>query len=105
MQTEFKDTQEAANKWWAYQDAKMRNIKNKSRYSAQVHLQVDRMIVALGELYAGKIYEAYNPKRVSVKIDKPLVKDSRWLKMLEADWAKEGITKTQTPTGLLYRII
>jgi hypothetical protein len=105
MQTQFKETNEAPNKFWAAQDARMRNIKNKSLYPARIHLRVDRMIIALGELYAGKIYEAYNPKRVSVKIDKPVVKDSRWLKMLEADWAKEGITKTQTPQGLLYRII
>jgi hypothetical protein len=105
MKTQFKDTNEATNKWWAFQDAKMRNIKNKSHYSAQVHLRVERMMVVLGELYWGKIYEAYNPKRVSVKIDKPYVKDARWLKELEADWAEEGITKTQTSTGLLYRII
>ena len=105
MKTQFKDTNEAPNKWWAFQDAKMRNIKNKSLYDSKVHLRVDRMIVALGELYSGRVYEAYNPKRVSVKVDKPVVKDARWLRALEADWAKEGITKTQTSTGLLYRII
>lgn len=105
MQTQFKDTNEAPNKFWAAQDARMRNIKNKSHWSADVQLRVERMKVALSELYMGRIYEAYNVNRVSVKIDKPVVKDSRWLRELEADWAKEGITKTQTPQGLLYRII
>ena len=105
MKTFVKDTNEAPNKWWAFQDAKMRNIKNKSHYDAKVHLRVDRMKVILGELYLGKVYEAYNPKRVSVKVDKPVVKNAGWLRALEADWALEGITKTQTSTGLLYRII
>ena len=104
MQVQYKETNEAPVKWWAYQDARMRNIKNKSHWSADVQLRVERMKVALGELYQGKIYEAYNVKRVSIKIDKPVVKDARWLRALEADWAKEGITKTQTPQGLLYRV-
>ena len=60
--------------------------------------------MALGELYAGKIYEAYNPKRVSIKVDKPIVRDLKQLRSMEAYWAEQGITKTQTSTGLLYRI-
>lgn len=104
MQVQYKETNEAPVKWWAAQDARMRNIKNKSHWSADVQLRVERMKVALGELYLGKIYEAYNVKRVSIKIDKPVVKDARWLRALEADWAREGITKTQTPQGLLYRV-
>jgi len=104
MDTEFKNTQAAPVKWWAAQDARMRNIANKSRWSAEVQLKVERMKMALDSLYAGKIYEAYGKTRVAIKIDKPVIRDSKWLKMLEADWAKQGVTKTITPQGLLYQI-
>lgn len=104
MLTEQKNTQAAPCAWWAAQDARMKSIANKSKWPATVHLQVDRMKIALGELYSGKIYEAYNPKRVSIKIDKPFVKDLKQLREMEAYWAEQGVTKTQTSTGLLYRI-
>lgn len=104
MQTVFKDTQEAPVKWWAAQDARMRNIANKSLWSAAIQLKVERMKMALGEVYAGRIYEAYGKRRVAIKIDRPQIKDRRWLSLLEADWTEQGITKTQTPQGLLYQI-
>ena len=104
MQIVFKDTKEANVKWWAAQDARMRNIANKSLWSAAVQLKVTRMMAALDTLYAGRIYEAYGKKRVAIKIDNPQVKDRKWLKILEADWAKEGVTKTLTPQGILYQI-
>lgn len=104
MITDQKTTLKAPCAWWAAQDARMKSIANKSRWSASVQLQVDRMMVALGELYAGKIYEAYNVKRVSIKIDKPVVKNLKQLREMEAYWAEQGVTKTQTSTGLLYRI-
>lgn len=104
MQTKFKDTQEAPVKWWAAQDARMRNIKNKSHWSTEIQLRVERMKAALDSLYAGKIYEAYGKKGVSIKVDNPRVKDREWLKILEQDWSAQGVTKTQTPQGLLYRV-
>lgn len=104
MKTTDKETRTAPCAWWAAQDARMKSIANKSKWPADVHLQVERMKMALGELYSGKIYEAYNPKRVSIKIDKPWVKDLKQLREMEAYWAEQGVTKTQTSTGLLYRI-
>lgn len=104
MQTVFKETKEANVKWWAAQDARMRNLTNKSLWSADTQLKVERMKAALDTLYAGRIYEAYGKRRVAIKIDRPQVKDSKWLKILEADWANEGITKTLTPQGLLYQL-
>ena len=104
MKTTDKETRTAPCAWWAAQDARMKSIANKSKWPATVHLQVERMKMALGELYSGKIYEAYNPKRVSIKIDKPWVKDLKQLRSMEAYWAEQGVTKTQTSTGLLYRV-
>jgi hypothetical protein len=104
MQTDFRDTQPAAIKWWAAQDARVRNYTNKTQWSASVQLQVDRMKTALSALYSGKIYEAYGRRQVSIKIDNPVVLDAHWLFLLESDWAAQGVTKTQTPQGILYRV-
>lgn len=104
MITVEKDTRRAPNAWWAAQDARMRNIAAKSRYTAQTHLQVERMMMVLDYCYGGRIFEAYRPKSVSVKIDQPTVKNPEMLREIEADWAQRGITKTVTPQGILYRL-
>ena len=104
MQTTFKDTNEVPVKWWAFQDAKMRNIKNKSHWGDSVKLKVEQMKMVLDCLYAGSIYEAYGKKSVSIKIDKPRVKDRSDLALMEAEWARQGITKTETAQGILYRV-
>ncbi len=104
MKTIEKETRSAPCAWWAAQDARMKSYANKSHWSQEVHLKVDRMKVALGQLYAGKIYEAYNPKRVSIKIDQPIVKDRQWLKLMEEEWERRGVTKTITSKGILYRV-
>jgi hypothetical protein len=104
MLTEQKNTQAAPCAWWAAQDARMRSIANKSHWGPSVQLQVERMKMALGELYAGKIYDAYNKKRVSIKVDRPFVRDLKQLRSMEAYWAEQGVTKTITPQGVLYRV-
>jgi hypothetical protein len=104
MKTQVKDTQEAGVKWWAAQDARMRNIANKSRWSPQVQLKVEAMKAVLDYIYAGRIYEAYRVRGVAIKIDRPTVRDRAMLRDAEAQWAAEGITKTLTPQGVLYQV-
>lgn len=104
MKTVDKETRTAPCAWWAAQDARMKSIANKSKWPSDMHLRVERMKIAMGELYAGKIYEAYCPKRVSIKVDKPFIRDLKQLRSMEAYWAEQGVTKTQTSTGLLYRL-
>ena len=104
MQTVYKETQEAQVKWWAARDAQMRNTVNKTQWSTEIQQQVQRMLSVLDMLYSGKIYEAYGRKQVSIKIHNPQVRDAKWLRILEADWSAQGITKTQTPQGILYKV-
>ena len=104
MLTVDKNTSEAPNKWWAAHDARMRNIANKSRWDAGVQRRVSAMLMALDTIYYGRIYEAYGVRRVAIKIDSPQVRDRKWLRIMEADWAAEGITKTITPRGILYQV-
>ena len=99
------DTQEAPTKWWAAQDARMRNLANKSHYAESTHIRVERMVLALGLCYAARgIHEAFGKRGVSVKVDRPtFVRDRGNLALLEADWAEQGVVKKVSPQGVIYR--
>lgn len=105
MKAQFKDTPESNVKWWAAHDARMRNIANKSKWDSRIQIKVEAMKAILEYIYAGKIYESYNAKSVSIKIDQPTVKDKNLLRQAENNWDAEGIVKTVTPQGVLYRIV
>jgi hypothetical protein len=104
MQQNQINTEEAPNKWWAAQDARMRNIANKSHFPQVIQLQVERMKLVLDIVYTGVIYEAYGKKGVSILIDTPVVCDRVCLSELEAEWADKGWTKKVSPQGVIYRL-
>lgn len=104
MKQNFLDTREAPVKWFAAQDAHMRNSVNKTIWPDSVHQRVQRMLSVLDMLYAGNIYEAYGRRRASIKIDRPTVRDRRWLNLMEQEWAEQGVVKTVTPQGILYKV-
>jgi hypothetical protein len=99
------DTQEAPNKWWAAQDARMRNIVNMSRYSDAEKVRAERMKLALELAYFAKsVYIAFGKKGISVKVDGAEVRDRKNLKLLEAEWTTAGIVKKISPQGVIYRL-
>ena len=104
MKSQQLHTEEAPNKWWAAQDARQRNINNKSHYSASVQKQVELMKLALGEVFRGKVYEAYGKKGVSIKVDGAYCANKTTLAWLEEAWTEQGITKKVTPQGVIYRL-
>ena len=99
------DTQEAPTKWWAAQDARMKNLVNKSHYSERTHIRVERMIQALGLCYNAKgIHEAFGKTGVSIKVDCPTaIKDRKNLRLLEQDWEAAGVNKKTSAQGIIYR--
>ena len=99
------DTQEAPTKWWAAQDARMRNLANKSHYSEKTHVRTERMIMALSLLYHARgIHEAYGKTGISIKVDRPsLIRDKQNLKLLEQDWEAAGVVKKVSAQGIIYR--
>jgi hypothetical protein len=99
------DTNEAPTKWWAAQDARMRNLVNKSHYSQQTHIRAERMVMALGLCYNARgIHEAFGKQGVSIKVDKPTsIKDRKNLRLLEQDWEQQGVIKKVSPQGIIYR--
>lgn len=105
MKTTFKDTSEAPNKWWAARDAQMRNAANKTRWSPGQQLKAQRMTVVLESVYSGRVYTVYGKRKLSVKVDKPVVVDRKNLREMETYWTQQGITKTLTPQGIMYQIV
>ena len=99
------DTLEAPTKWWAAQDARMRNIANKSHYPESVHIRVERMRHALDLCYRAEgIHEAFGKTGVSVKVDRPrFIRDRESLALLEQDWADLGVVKKVSAQGVIYR--
>jgi hypothetical protein len=104
MQTVRKDTKEATVKWWAFKDAEQRSKRNKTLWDRAVQLKVERMVVAMGEVYKGSIYEDFGKTTCGVKISKAMVRDRALLKQYEADLAAEGIVKHLTSTGVAYKV-
>jgi len=99
------DTQEAPNKWWAAQDARMRNIVNMSQYSESDKIRAERMKLALELVYSAKsVYIAFGKKGISLKVDNAEVRDRKNLKLLETDWTTAGVVKKISPQGVIYRI-
>lgn len=105
MLTRDLDTQAAPTAWWAAQDARMRNIVNKSHYAESVHIRVERMVLALGLCYRAQgIHEAFGKRGVSIKVDRPsFLRDRKNLQLLEQDWAEQGVTKKVSAQGIIYR--
>ena len=105
MQTVYLNTEEAPNKSWAAQDARMRNLANKSHYSYKIQTQVERMKMVLSLLYTARgIYEAYGKRGVSIKLDQARVVDRKNLELIEIEWADLGVTKRVSEQGVIYRL-
>lgn len=104
MKAQELNTQEAPNKWWAARDAAMRNYANSTHYTEQQKIAAERMKWALELVYwASGIHIAYGKKGISIKVDKPAVKDRKELRLLEAGWELAGIVKKISPQGIIYR--
>jgi hypothetical protein len=89
--------------WAAAQNARMRNIVNSSHYTAAERIRAERMSMALSLVYnAQNIYINYRKTKIAVKVDGARVRDPVLLRELEADWAVQGVRKTQSPQGVIY---
>jgi hypothetical protein len=99
------NVEEAPNKFWASRDARMRNIAGASHYTETQKIQAERMKLGLELCYTAKgIYINYRDKFIAVKVAGARVKDRVELVVLEAEYAKLGVTKAETPQGTIYRI-
>jgi hypothetical protein len=104
MQVTNLKTEEAKDKAFAWQDARMRNIANKSTYPQLVQIRAERMKMVLTLVYTAKnFYTAYGKTGISIKVDGAVVTDATALEKIEADWALQGVTKKVSAQGVIYR--
>lgn len=106
MQTFALETKESNNKFFALQDRRMRNYANKTLFTTEQQIRLDRIKLALELIVRGTVYEpSYGKKSGSVKVqDGALIADTKMLKLLEADWEKEGIFKKVSAQGFQYHM-
>ena len=106
MHTVNLDTKESNNKFFALQDRRMRNHANKTLYTAAQQIRLERIKLALEMVLRGTVYEpSFGKKSASVKVqDGALIADRKMLRVLESDWAKEGIFKKVSAQGFQYHM-
>jgi hypothetical protein len=105
MKAETLDTQRAPNAWYAIKDARMQNIAYQSTYSQAQQVAADRMAMVMPMLYNTKgVHINYRKKFIAIKLEEPVIKDRKGLKLLEADYVKAGIIKKISEQGIVYRI-
>lgn len=106
MQTKYLETSEAPNKWFALQDRRMRNHANRTLYTDAQQVRMERIRLALELCVRGTVYEvSFGKRSASVKVQNgAVIVDRKMLRLLEADWEKEGITKKETPQGFQYHM-
>ena len=92
--------------WFAGRDARMKSAVNASRFSNSQHIRAQRIKYALELVYSAEEITIDNCKKwIRVKVHKARVKDVKNLRLLESDWASEGIVKVNTNQGVIYRVV
>jgi len=104
MKAKFIENSESNNKVFAYLDARMRNAIGWTHYSTQERTRAERMVLGLELVYRANIYVNPRKKFITVKLENAEIADRKMLKVLEADYEKEGITKLVSAQGIIYRI-
>lgn len=92
--------------WFAAKDASMNHAINASRFTQEQHVRAERVKLALELVYSCEKVLVHNNKTfIRVKVINGTVRDRKNLRLLESDWAKEGIEKVHTDTGaIIYRV-
>lgn len=105
MQTLTIDANEAVNKFFAYNDARMSSIAASTHYNYSQKLQAERMKFVLEVVYGFKdMYITFRKKFIAVKIDNARVRNKVKLAEFETYWSEQGVVKVVTPQGVTYRI-
>jgi hypothetical protein len=92
--------------FFAARDASLKSAVNASRFSDSQKLRAERMKLGLEMVYVAEQVSITNCKKwIRVKVHKAIIKDRKFLSLLESDWALEGITKVHTDQGVIYHVI
>lgn len=92
--------------WWAAQDARMRSAVYATTFKDAQKVRAERMRMALEMVYScTEVSVTYCKKWIRVKVHNGTVRDRRTLATLEQGWASEGITRLNTPQGIIYHVV
>lgn len=102
-ETEHKDAGKYA--YYAARDASMNHAINASRFTQAQLIKAERIKLALELVFSCEKVLLHNNKTfIRVKVVNGTVRDRKNLRLLEADWAKDGIEKVFTPQAIIYRV-
>jgi hypothetical protein len=102
-ETEHKSAGQFA--WYAAKDASLNSAVNASRFTDAQKLRAEQVKLGLELVYSCEEVKIHNNKTfIRVKVIKGTVRDRKYLRLLESDWAKEGIEKVFTEQGIIYRV-
>ena len=105
-ETETKHKSAGQFAWFAERDARMRSAVNSSLFSDAQKLRAERVKLGLEMVYsADKVYIEFRKKFISIKVNKPNVRDRKGLALLEMCYKNEGFEKCKTSQGITYRIL
>lgn len=91
--------------WFAARDARMRSYENSCLFTEAEKTRAERVRMGLMLAYNAKEFHIeYRKKFISVKLDKPIVRDRKALQLLEKDYEVFGTVKRVTEQGVTYRI-
>lgn len=89
----------------AARNARMRAVAMWSHYTEAERIRAERMKLGLELVYSAKgVYINPRNKYITIKLDKPTVKDRKNLALLEQDYERDGVKKVVTAQGVIYRI-
>lgn len=105
MKSTYIKTEKAPNPFWAIRDAQRRNIANQSHFTQKQQIAAERMKQGLSMVYShAGIFINYREKFIAIKVNNPTIKDRKNLRLLEADYAAQGITKKESAQGVIYQV-
>ena len=91
--------------WFAERDARLRSAVNSSLFSEKQKLRAEQVKLGLEMVFnAEKVYIEFRKKFISVKVNKPALKDRKGLALLEMCYKNEGFVKCKTAQGFTYRL-
>ena len=92
--------------WCAAKDASLKHAVNASNFSDAQKAKAERVKLALELVYSASTISITNCKKwIRVKVHNGTIRDRKNLRLLEGDWAIQGIVKNHTPQGIIYRVV
>ena len=83
--------------------ARMRELKNRSRFGSQARLRAERMKLALECVYANSaVTVEFGKTAIRVRVADAIIRNRAELRLLEQEWTQSGVAKDQLKGSVIY---